>query len=140
MIAKLGYIVFQVLDFGIDEDEERSLNPELESLIKRMIALCKYYWINNLQYKLIVRFKGFLILNNAYICYLLLFKNLIFYNQLRDFLWWKISNEFILNEGITPKIIKFLWFSVIQNNLFSMFYVCFILCIFIFLINLHHAH
>lgn len=42
MIASLGYIVFQVLDFGIDEDEERSLNPELESLIKRMIASCKY--------------------------------------------------------------------------------------------------
>ncbi|XP_025412027.1 protein spire homolog 1 isoform X2 [Sipha flava] len=42
VIASLGYIVFQVLDFGIDEDEERSLNPELESLIKRMIASFEY--------------------------------------------------------------------------------------------------
>ncbi|XP_050520625.1 protein spire homolog 1 isoform X2 [Daktulosphaira vitifoliae] len=42
IIASLGYIVFQVLDFGIDEDEERSLNPELESLIKRMVASFEY--------------------------------------------------------------------------------------------------
>lgn len=107
MIAKLGYIVFQVLDFGIDEDEERSLNPELESLIKRMIALCKYYLINNQQSKLIliVSFKGFLILNSVYICYLLLFKNLLFDNQSQDSL--KTNNEFILHEEITPKIIKF---------------------------------
>lgn len=46
MIASLGYIVFQVLDFGIDEDEERSLNPELELLIKRMIASCEYMPLN----------------------------------------------------------------------------------------------
>lgn len=67
MIAKLGYIVFQVLDFGIDEDEERSLNPELESLIKRMIALCKYYSINNQQPKLmlVVILIGLLILNST---------------------------------------------------------------------------
>ncbi|XP_050442130.1 protein spire isoform X2 [Adelges cooleyi] len=42
VIASLGYIVFQILDFGIDNDEERSLNPELESLIKRMVDTFEY--------------------------------------------------------------------------------------------------
>ncbi|RZF39053.1 hypothetical protein LSTR_LSTR016303 [Laodelphax striatellus] len=36
VILSLGYLVFRALDFGMDEEEERHLHPDLEELISRM--------------------------------------------------------------------------------------------------------
>lgn len=37
LIAGLGYVIFQALDFGIEEDEERAISPQLERILNYMI-------------------------------------------------------------------------------------------------------
>ncbi|CAH1396261.1 unnamed protein product [Nezara viridula] len=38
VVAGLGLVIYKSLDYGIDDDEERHLSPELSRLIKNMIG------------------------------------------------------------------------------------------------------
>jgi hypothetical protein len=38
LTAGLGLVLFNALDFGLEEDEERHLSPELTRLIQNMTA------------------------------------------------------------------------------------------------------
>lgn len=60
MVRGLGLVVYKMLDFGIDVEEERVLSPELERLIVNMTGLGGKYSLNSF----LIFCKDFLIVNN----------------------------------------------------------------------------
>jgi spire-like protein len=43
-VAELGLVVFNALDYGLKEEEERQLSPALENLIDIMTAVGTYLY------------------------------------------------------------------------------------------------
>jgi len=41
IISKLGKIIFEALDYGLSEEDERQLSPELDELLDTMISAGK---------------------------------------------------------------------------------------------------
>lgn len=42
LLAGLGYVIFQALDFSIDEEEERAISSQLERILNFMIQKSKF--------------------------------------------------------------------------------------------------
>lgn len=42
LLAGLGCVIFEALDFSIEEDEERSISPQLERILHFMIQRGKF--------------------------------------------------------------------------------------------------
>jgi spire-like protein len=43
LVSYLGIVIFHALDFGLSDEEERHLSPDLERLIDMMTAAGKFF-------------------------------------------------------------------------------------------------